>query len=250
MNYEKWTPLYVGTYFGRVAAAQALLTAGADVNVRCGALERTVVHMAAQEGQVEILRAVVDHGADVNVADANSNTPLHAAATANATSESIDVLVKAGADMEAKDRGDCTPLHNATIQFSLEGMLALLKHGANIDALNAQLRTPLVFAASHAGTPGAMEVVQFLLKSGADETIVDDHDRPAVEVVGWLTEGYDDNVGRDIEHVRQLLANAPADRNWRRKGYLVLCRAHLDRVQKRQRIVSVHAGEMHRTELG
>ena len=32
--------------------------------------------------------------------------------------------------------------------------------------------------------------------------------------------------------MRQLLKNAPADRSWRRRGYLVLCRAHPDRLQQ------------------
>ena len=34
--------------------------------------------------------------------------------------------------------------------------------------------------------------------------------------------------------MRELLANAPADRAWRRRGYLILCRAHPDRVQQSQ----------------
>lgn len=203
--------------------------------------------MAAQQGEVGILRAVVEQGAEVSVADTNKNTPLHAAATANVACESIDVLVEAGADMEAKDGGGCTPLHNATSQYSLEGVLALLKHGADIDEPNVQLRTPLVFAASNAGTPGAVEMVDLLLKSGADETIVDDQGRAAVDVIGWLTEDYDDaDVQEEIGRVHQLLTNAPADRNWRRRGYLVLCRAHPDRVQQRQDIISTHTGAVQR----
>lgn len=34
--------------------------------------------------------------------------------------------------------------------------------------------------------------------------------------------------------VGKLLANAPADKAWRRRGYLVLCRAHPDRLQQNQ----------------
>ena len=42
--------------------------------------------------------------------------------------------------------------------------------------------------------------------------------------------------------MRQLLANAPADRAWRRRGYLALCRAYPDRVRRKQaRNVTDHA---------
>lgn len=37
---------------------------------------------------------------------------------------------------------------------------------------------------------------------------------------------HETSVPEDVERVRQLLANAPADRAWRRRGFLVLCRAH------------------------
>lgn len=35
-------------------------------------------------------------------------------------------------------------------------------------------------------------------------------------------------MAEGVDRVRQLLANAPADRAWRRWGYLVLCRARPD----------------------
>lgn len=40
--------------------------------------------------------------------------------------------------------------------------------------------------------------------------------------------------GRDVARVKRLLANAPADRSWRRRGYLTMCRAFRNRLQLRQ----------------
>lgn len=235
MTDEKWTPLYLGIYLGEVAAAKMLLDAGADVNIRCGMHKRTAVHMAAQTGRAGILRAVIERGGDVNVADANRNTPLHAAATNNTSMEAIDALAEAGANLEARDLGGCTPLHSACRQYSVEGCRTMLKHGADINALTTQLRTPLVFAACFAGTPGAAEVVEFLLNAGADETIPDDEGRVAADIVAWATDDIDAlYLLEDIDLVHHLLKNAPADRAWRRRGYLVLCRAHPDRVQRGQ----------------
>lgn len=50
----------------------------------------------------------------------------------------------------------------------------------------------------------------------------------------------DQSLAEDAERVRVLLANTPADRTWRRRGYLVLFRAHPDRVQQDQVVSSTH----------
>ena len=81
-----------------------------------------------------------------------------------------------------------------------------------------------------AGTQGAAEVVDALLRAGADETIVDNQGRKASDVVGGEV-AEEERLAEDFERVSELLANAPADRAWRRRGYLVLCRAHPHRVQ-------------------
>lgn len=53
--------------------------------------------------------------------------------------------------------------------------------------------------------------------------------------------------GDYICRVMKLLTNAPADRVWRRRGYLVMCRAYPDRMQLLQENSSAHAGVARRT---
>ena len=108
-----------------------------------------------------------------------------------------------------------------------------MKHGANVNAQNREFETPLMSAAKEAGTHGVAEVVNSLLRVDSDETIVGMFRNKAVDVVGMSIEE-DNRLAEDIDRVRELLANAPADRAWRRRGYLVLCRAHPDRVQRSQ----------------
>ena len=86
-----------------------------------------------------------------------------------------------------------------------EVLLCLLKHGVN--AVDYFLGTPLVHAA---------------LRAGADETIVDVHGYRAADMTEKYV-GRQDCLTEDFERVRELLANAPADRVWRRRRYLVLC---------------------------
>ena len=227
---ELQTPLFLAVLYGHVPAALALVAAGADVSLRYGS-NASVVHWAAR-GDVDIIRAAIERGADVDAADAAQKTPLHWAALEN-QAEAIDVLVEAGASIEARNGDGCTPLNLAADKPSLEAILALLKHGVDVNAQDNYQRTPLYWAAYNAGPqqPGAAEAVDLLLRSGADETIPNEQALTAADVVGMNVVQEDDMI-EDVQRVRELLANAPADRAWRRRGYPVLCRTHPDRMRQ------------------
>ena len=227
---DGWTPLYAAACLGHVVTVLTLLAGGADINVRCGESQQSVAHVAIDEGHVDVLRAAIEHGADLNAADADQHTALHLAVLCNRM-KPIVVLAKAGANMDARAKNGWTPLHFAADALNLEALTILLKHGARADAKNRYLRSSLHLAATRAGMQGAAEVVDALLRSGADETIVNDHGKTAADLVPrYIPEGHRRAEG--VERVRKLLANAPADRVWRRRGYLVVCRAYPDRLQQ------------------
>ena len=69
--------------------------------------------------------------------------------------------------------------------------------------------------------------------------IVDNKGRKAVDIMGVCV-AEEDQLAEDLERVHGLLVNAPADRAWRRRGYLVLCNAHPDSVQQEQVIDGTH----------
>ncbi|CAM9730030.1 unnamed protein product [Ectocarpus sp. 8 AP-2014] len=163
----------VRCYFGHLTSARAFMSAGADVNVRCGLLKRTVLSLAAEKGHVDILRALVKHGADVTAVDNDRDTALHVAAQFN-RAEVIDALVDMGTNIEASNRIGCTPLHLACHMLRDQAVVALSKRGANINARDVIDQTPLHHASSVAGEArGTSAVVDLLLRLGADETIVD-----------------------------------------------------------------------------
>jgi len=230
LNAHKDTPLFAAILNGHVTAALALVAGGADVSIPCGETGRSVVDIAAQEGHVPILRALIEHGADVNAADTELCTALHIAAHHNRV-EAVDVLVEAGADVEARDNDGFTPLLYAARSFSLEALTALLKCGAYVNTkTDHYFRTPLHYATRSPSTgKTASKVVDLLLRSGADETIPD---RDGYTAAGLVAVPEDIQPNEDANRVRKLLVNAPADRAWRRRGFLVLCRAHPNRVQQ------------------
>lgn len=79
-----------------------------------------------------------------------------------------------------------------------------------------------MLAAAKAGADGAAEeVFKSLSKEGADETIVDGKGRSVSKMIGeYVAE--EDRLIEHVERLRELLTNAPADRAWGRRGYMVL----------------------------
>ena len=233
------TPLIRAMHKGHLATAEVLLTIGADLTYRVLEFDMSPLDVAATVDHDNFVRLLIKHGADVNASSSNGCTALHFAAEKNNVA-AIHVLVGAGADLHA---GHDKPLHCAagsgclTGRVCPEAALALLNLGADVNAQSRDGETALHEAASNAGKPGSVEVVDLLLRWGADEAIVSSRGKTAAEMVGTdrrsVFVGLPDHVERvrSYERVRTLLERAPADRTWRRRGLLVLCRAFPDRLQ-------------------
>ncbi|CAN0319939.1 unnamed protein product, partial [Ectocarpus fasciculatus] len=205
------TPLSRAIGKGHISMVEALLDAGPDLTVRLTEFDLSVLDMAASCTNVEILRVLVDHGMEVNDASSSGSTALHWAAEAN-KARAIDVLVGAGADIEARDMSGSRPLHRAAAgehyrRASPEASLALLNLGAEVNAqADYNGETALHNAAEVAGRPGSVQVVDLLLRWGADETIVSKRGKTAADQIG--TRRLLRTVPGDEERVRSLLARA------------------------------------------
>ncbi|CAM9954551.1 unnamed protein product [Ectocarpus sp. 13 AM-2016] len=222
------TPLSRAITKGHISMVGALLAAGADLTVRLTEFDMSLLDLAASSQDVEILRMLIDHGMEVNLAAA-FGTALHWAAKAN-SANAIDVLVGAGADIQARDMSGSRPLHCAADQASLETILALLNLGAEVNAQAISGETALHRAAAKVGQRrGSVQAVGLLLRWGADETIVSKQGKTVADSIG--TQRFPRTEPGDDERARSLLARAPADRAWRRRGLIVLCHAHPDRLQ-------------------
>ena len=287
------TPLHWAVDIGHLAATQALLAAGADATLRRGRHDDSAMSWAASKGHEDLLQAVIRYGVDVNAAgisgvtalhqavrknqagsisilinaganlhalDHRGRAPLHwaagigqtstmltlmvAGADANASGqtgitalhdaarknqvEAIECLLAAGAKREFRDAGGSTSLHWATKSGHLFAVRALLDAGAYVNTQNNNGFTPLHRAAAIAGKKHSAECVDILLRSGSDETMVDNLGQIAADMVGQRVE-VEERSPVEIERVRLLLANARADKAWRRRGFLVLCRAFPER---------------------
>lgn len=217
-----WTPLFLAAARGSVEVVQVLMRAGADSRSIEG---MSPLVLAADNGHVDALKTMIGLGGDVNAADQDGWTALHSAKG----KAMVDMLIEAGANIEARDSEDDTALNYLAQYHAIAPMRALVGHGADVNTQNENGDAPLHFAARAGGDQDAAELVDFLLRSGADETVVNRNNDAAADVVGRRE--HEDDTEENMARVRKLLANASIDRVWRRRGLLLLCVARYRRDQ-------------------
>jgi cytochrome c len=129
--------IHVAAKKGDLAALEAALNAGADVNESAGGL--TPLFYAATRGQVEAAKLLIARGADVDGMTL-LGTPLMAAADRNGP-ELVELLLANGANPNA-DRKSHTALHVAAERGCLGCVKALVEAGANVNARHIVVSPP------------------------------------------------------------------------------------------------------------
>lgn len=179
-----------------------------------------------------MVKLLLKHGADVNGTDYMGETALHRAIKYG-TVGLIDTLVEAGAAVDGCDGDYPSPLQVACGVIrgdfqvsSCDIVKALLGHGASVNVLEESGDSSLHYASRNRSA----ELVGLLLRAGADESDTNDYQETAADLV-TLTHVDHDDFEAWSQPVLRLLNDAPTDRVWRRRGFLVLCRAFPDKAR-------------------
>jgi ankyrin repeat protein len=112
-SHDGWTPLHLAAHFGRTKAVQYLLVQGADPNAVSKNETATVPVISAaagrSAGKLAAIEALLAGGADVNGTDPHGHTALHVAAM-DGQLELAELLLDRGAAVNARTKERKTPL--------------------------------------------------------------------------------------------------------------------------------------------
>ena len=173
--------------------------------------------------QLELVKFLVENGANVKESGRDSNTPLTVAALSGFKDPSlISYLIEKGADPNDKNARGSTALHLTAEKGCLETVKELIKHGAELEAVDAEGLTPL----QRACCGNHDEVVDYIVslpgcsreqKIDALELLSASHatsiDTESIEYPSEGDEEYDDDAdSTSIQHGYQLMLKAMKER--------------------------------------
>jgi len=217
-DYQQSTILGYAIAWGRVAAAEMLIDAGADVNQGFRFLQADTwpLRAATASGNSDLVVKLLEAGAHVNHISTRWNGSLLDTAVRLGDPQILRTLLEAGADVEDSGRiekyGTLPPLETAARDGNIEIGRVLLEHHAHVNRQssrrgNTALHTASKFGqyefvellinagaalhlknswggtALHAATSsGEANVVRLLIAAGADVHLKDNHGRSSLQL--------------------------------------------------------------------
>lgn len=127
-------------------------------------------YLALQRADLDQIERHIQHGADLEAMDPDGNRPLHVVIR-NGNWVAAEILLKHGAGIEAVDAAGRSPLQVALLSGRTQIAAMLVKRGAVLNA-DRLLREITLAGVSD------RDVVDFLLKAGADLDHRDDDGKP------------------------------------------------------------------------
>ncbi|CBN80324.1 EsV-1-21 [Ectocarpus siliculosus] len=234
------TALLKAAESGNLPVVKALSTKGVDLD---GTAEyhpshsdiipgqATALHAAAFGGHNDVVNFLLENSVRIDAVDGNMMTPLICSVSENHLCVSA-TLLEAGAAASAEDQTGTSSLsYAAASSSSVDMALLLLRYGADVNT-RCYLFGSSVLHNACTNRDNTEALVDLLLRWGADETVVDSSGRTPMN---HLTEDrFTRHSAETKDKVRKLLVNAPADRTWRRRGWLVmLCERERRKTEKK-----------------
>jgi len=206
------TPLHTACEHGNISVVKLLLTHGANVHdVTSGKSHRSDIGWTPLlfavgfysyswwycsnklEERLQLVQLLHSHGADLHISASDGFTALHRAAQCG-NEKLVRYFIDSGADVCAKTTSGTTALHyvseitlpaDEAKATSIIGML--LEHGAEVNAMNQEGKTPLlnsVAAVTHASEfQFSPAVCNLLLEKGAERTASNVDGKTMVDMV-------------------------------------------------------------------
>ncbi|WP_422410919.1 MULTISPECIES: ankyrin repeat domain-containing protein [unclassified Endozoicomonas] len=149
---------------GNVEKVGNLLESSRDLINQLDSFGNTLLHVAATQGDASTLEALLNAGADIEILNNQQHSPLHLAIINNYP-EAVKLLIESPARISERlriinqeDSQGNTPLHLAVLARNTKVVTLLLSNGASQERSNNYGFTPLYLAAIN-GTQDAIKVL-------------------------------------------------------------------------------------------
>ncbi|KAF2887941.1 hypothetical protein ILUMI_18233 [Ignelater luminosus] len=209
LDVNDMTPFLWAAHYGNTECINSFLKLGVDIEQK-NRKEITALLWAAGNGHIDTVDLLLSKGANANAKSVNGTTPLIFAARYGYTNV-VNLLLDRAADIESRDHDDMSALYwaahgghydiasllikskaNIITETGVNALCAasryghkdvvelFLSHGANIESIDDEKKTPLVWAASN----GHTDIVKFLLSKGAN---INAQDNLGNNALHWAT---------------------------------------------------------------
>jgi len=196
VNNKGETPLYMACTKGLTGVINQLLDCRADVGLTTSIFKKYPLLIVCERKFRDVAVMLLDCGTNVNMSNDDHETPLKIA-SANGDVELVKQLLRYGADVNQMQNISDTALHAAIVQYKgverkgFTGVVQrLLKNRAEPNALNHKRETPLYLACNPTTEDVNLDIVQALLKHGADSNSCP----PSGKLLSWQRNYGVDNV--------------------------------------------------------
>lgn len=171
-------PLHKAVLAGDIGRAGSLLANGADVNALDLHGMAPLHYAAGMCDRGDIVKLLLDNGADIQKKSGASFTPILFAAQKDCA-DIVMLLINSGADVKIKfpGNGNETPLHRAAFVCGTETVSALIKAGADVNAVDDDGFTPLfqgsLLDKKYFDSDTCVKTMSILLDNGAEVNVRD-----------------------------------------------------------------------------